>query len=931
MELALYLVYLVILGIALRHSSQAGRSGSSLAASLGLTLTPVLITAGIGWWSADRASETRIRLLATRFFPPAAADPKRAQAAVTVPVSGSRDIAGVSAPGLPDPFISIDFDGSEDTPVAKVRYAVSADGTGPAGLVAIPHENSSLRIVGEVPLAKGDRIITSTGGGAREIEIESKRSVRCGGALLDLPTSNKLPLFDRYVGSRFREVEARVFPIRAILDEANARASTPADQQDSVPFASFLFHKPTRMGLRGELYLALLDPAIQVRRADGSVAVYQSEHRITEFNGNGALPVHFMSLGKKSTALERSSPPGALEPRWVAYLGIRRQLSGTLSWEADPAAAVFHFQTPEVLNVTRRAAQSLASGQQSARGQLFNRVHLTLVADTTVPKSLSFNRLPLPFRVSGHAVLESKGDQFQVIGPAGQMAARFGQPFWLGGRAQALVQVDLLRPEAAIPFGCGALAILCACALAVGSYTALFELVFGGVECLLCIRLLLGFQVFNKYPSDYKSYGLALFAFAYVSLGLLIVQPDAGKSRLWRALIAGYGFVTGVLAFAVFDGRVALWTGILSGITALGGILPTTGAVSLAKGLWRSRAPRSGGGPVFFQALGYCVAPAAFLVICRAVLAFNGIRERFPGPPPIAISTAYTALAIVAFTILGAFWVRRQFRPAWMFLLCWALFITLTFGVAGFVASDLGLLISALPMLAYLLEYTGDRIGHNTTATMATGAVLLALFGLSVFVNLRGSSGDGFSAVDRNILRVVAAFRPDRLPEQGDLASENLAIMQGAMGAYLNEAGGKGYLGADIHPVIRATALREHVPSVLVAGDFGKTGLTCLGLLYVAIAFAWSFVGLPRFQATAGARAMLGRMAILTFTTASVYMILANAGLTFFTGKNTYLLGLDSIGDVLESTILLAMFAYSAQEGAHAPVSQAASAAVAGS
>ena len=51
----------------------------------------------------------------------------------------------------------------------------------------------------------------------------------------------------------------------------------------------------------------------------------------------------------------------------------------------------------------------------------------------------------------------------------------------------------------------------------------------------------------------------------------------------------------------------------------------------------------------------------------------------------------------------------------------------------------------------------------------------------------------------------------------------------------------------------------------------------------------------------------LGATAAATVVGAGLYMILANYGLVLFTGKNVYLLGLDSVGDVLESLALLGL------------------------
>jgi hypothetical protein len=49
--------------------------------------------------------------------------------------------------------------------------------------------------------------------------------------------------------------------------------------------------------------------------------------------------------------------------------------------------------------------------------------------------------------------------------------------------------------------------------------------------------------------------------------------------------------------------------------------------------------------------------------------------------------------------------------------------------------------------------------------------------------------------------------------------------------------------------------------------------------------------------------------ATVTMALAGLYMVLANYGFVFFTGKNVYLLGLDSVGDLLESAALFTMAA----------------------
>lgn len=73
-------------------------------------------------------------------------------------------------------------------------------------------------------------------------------------------------------------------------------------------------------------------------------------------------------------------------------------------------------------------------------------------------------------------------------------------------------------------------------------------------------------------------------------------------------------------------------------------------------------------------------------------------------------------------------------------------------------------------------------------------------------------------------------------------------------------------------------------------------------------AFSGGAAGGPAGVALPAGRA-LAAVALYTVAFAGLYMILANYGLTFFTGKNVYLLGLDSVGDALESLALLGLAA----------------------
>jgi hypothetical protein len=55
--------------------------------------------------------------------------------------------------------------------------------------------------------------------------------------------------------------------------------------------------------------------------------------------------------------------------------------------------------------------------------------------------------------------------------------------------------------------------------------------------------------------------------------------------------------------------------------------------------------------------------------------------------------------------------------------------------------------------------------------------------------------------------------------------------------------------------------------------------------------------------------ALVARMFLFVVVFSGLYMVLANYGLVFFTGKNVYLRGLASVSDALESLLLIGVAA----------------------
>ena len=175
--------------------------------------------------------------------------------------------------------------------------------------------------------------------------------------------------------------------------------------------------------------------------------------------------------------------------------------------------------------------------------------------------------------------------------------------------------------------------------------------------------------------------------------------------------------------------------------------------------------------------------------------------------------------------------------------------------------------------------------------------------------------------LERNYLRVVQHASPEKLAKIGTESSEALVRMASIMKKYTSgPLEGRGYTKSESGS-IKDTELREHTLVVFIAGEWGTLGVIGLFMVYVVIAIVgwWLLPWQPWY------RGALGRTSVstdrisafagligLTFAGSSIYMILTSYHLLPFTGKNLYLFGLDSGGDIIESVLLLVILAFGA-------------------
>lgn len=198
----------------------------------------------------------------------------------------------------------------------------------------------------------------------------------------------------------------------------------------------------------------------------------------------------------------------------------------------------------------------------------------------------------------------------------------------------------------------------------------------------------------------------------------------------------------------------------------------------------------------------------------------------------------------------------------------------------------------------FLRGRVSEPVAETSTREHAVSALLASQFGLpgtaGLVLVLLALLPPGLELLLAGRDRRSAGGGGHRVLRAGGLLGSGLAVLVAA--AYL--------LPTPFNTLLVGLAVAAAVAG-LVAPAVGRKG-------------AWAGAGVggtqPRGEVPVAApsalfRRLLASSALLTLAGAGLYMVLANYGLVLFTGKNVYLLGLDSLGDVLEAVALLGVAA----------------------
>jgi len=159
-----------------------------------------------------------------------------------------------------------------------------------------------------------------------------------------------------------------------------------------------------------------------------------------------------------------------------------------------------------------------------------------------------------------------------------------------------------------------------------------------------------------------------------------------------------------------------------------------------------------------------------------------------------------------------------------------------------------------------------------------------------------------FRSVDRDFLSSEGTQRAMEISEE-----QKIVDVYG-MGGWFGD--GFGTLPFDRS---RYNFLNDYLVSTFIRGQFGLTGVLALAAWQLALLFYSTGLTIPkntrksRFTARKAFWESAGRLSCWVIGFISIYMIVSNLGFPWapLTGKNVFLLGLNSSSDVLESSILI--------------------------
>jgi hypothetical protein len=731
----------------------------------------------------------------------------------------------------------------------------------------------------------------------------------------------KIPGFDRFLTLRWAPpltARSRTYSLEW-LASSGTRSSAVENR-----VRSFLGYFAPR-----GMQLVLLDDNVTLIRGGKAVSIADS---IAVKDGQ---QLSFFSL---PTATDTFDAPGMTERRSVVYRAGERSFVLTLDTPEIRSLKVDELRLLGLGNDEEREKQ-LSVGLSMGNAQMLDRsLYLSGISESVALQASSLFELSRWFP-------RNIGSTYRVVSPRGPADATLGDIVWIGATDLAAIRFDVVRPPLLL-LSLGLLLALLKYFAAMRGALTLHQVLFAGLlEALVGIRLLIGYRVWAMPPHVPEALDLGLVAWMTVPwlfLGASIAfraqqRMFGGGSAVgapWTPTAAGL-LLSLVFSCRILEGRLQLvWIGmhVLAVAVALARMRDVQERWKMlreraADKLERVRMPArvaKAVQPLRDAQLGGVLLASFVICLVRLLLLFIGYKEALLAGGRISLSAFHIPAAVI---VEGLFFFR-VWRHAQRRGLSW-LHLGVAFGVMlflwvipGFATSDLGLALLNVPVFALLLvllhkQTTPRAVGLRRAVISAPVAALcivivlapLVRFGLPFVASEESMLG---LASDANYARFLHFAAPERLRDLATKRGESLAITSALLQSYVDSGLlGRGYGATEVTPLLGDTALRDFAPAVFVAAEWGLVGTVALLLVY-ALMGALGMRAAPWTDGRGLAAGMIECVAAATIAFSSIYMILANHELVLLTGKNVYLLGLDSAGDLVEFVFLMFLIAYGA-------------------
>jgi hypothetical protein len=800
------------------------------------------------------------------------------------------------------------------------------------GLIAV----ASRGLIGAEPLEDGDRICMQSGCWTYDA---SHRSFTGGGTTFRIPPRQaKLP----GLGWTFPLPWAAPVTATGRTYSIDALANHGGDGQ--TRFRSFICYSNPGPRLR----LVTLDPGVHLLRAN-KVVVSPTTAQVADGERISVYSLPYDAAGfENSGIVERRST--------TCRIGAR--------------SFALEFDTPEVHSVTvaELDALRLPAPDDTTKSKI---VGLAMGNSQMTDRSLYFTGISEAVALQANSLLQLSRffprdfqPSFRIVSPRGGSDATLGHLTWIGATDLAAFRMQVFRP----PFLLLLLGVFLQIAKIVSARQAGLTngqaLAAGAVEALVAVRLLVGYRIWAMPPHIVEGGELGIVAWmalpwmflaASVPLTAVTLQRRSAVAALtnvpWLPAMAGLLFSAVFCARLTSGVRAVVWVCchlLAVGTAALRTERVRNGSTAFVRRLIDRTKPiasrisvtRSGAiagrvlSPLHDPQLTPFIVISGFFLFVRFVLLLFGWKESLPfGSARLSLSAAYVpAAAVLQGTFLWTVYRRtvNARRLQGKDLLAALTMAVLVWILPAAITSDVGLALLNLPVFFFLLAgcvAAAEDRRHLDWRTRKIGLLPAALVCMIIAVvafapawrlviPLLGNEEKMLDrASDANFARFIHFAEPDRLRELATKRGESLAITSAILQRYVSSGiTGRGYGRTVISPQPGDTALRDFAPAVFIAAEWGLAGTLALLLLHLAI-FLVGRLGAPWVGATQTiqARSPAGAVAYVaaaTIAVASIYMILANHELLLLTGKNVYLLGLDSAGDVIETMALLLVIAY---------------------